>query len=317
MTTPQELVALLIDDPDNTQEAPAARADALQTLTDMGADAVPALVQGLSSPYNAYISRALKAIGDPSVDPLIAALTDETNATRRANAAYTLGRMKVKRAVPNLIRALEDSNDEVRSQAAMALAEVPHVDAVMPLCEALEDKATDVQSRAAVALGAHHDERAIEPLKDLFRRSDEEPVRRAAQTALKQLGHELKAEEIEVDPSIGVRAKRMLSDSVSTDTMLAADTLGIPRVELLIATLESTDVSVQRRAVRELVRLGEKAVIPLIGALQSKNPTVQAHAAWALGELGDKRAIEPLKTACEANHESVRYASEKALAKLN
>ncbi len=319
MATPkeiQEMITLLVDDPESTQEAPAARADALQELVDMGAEAVPFLIKGLASPFNAYISRALKAIGEPSIDPLIAALTDESNGMRRANAAFTLGRMEVKRAVPNLIAALEDNNDEVRKQAAMTLAVVPHKDAVLPLCDALTDPDPEVQSRAALALGAHHDERAVEPLKDLFLKSDEEPVRRAAQTALKQLGHDPKRELLNVDPSIGVRAKKVLSDSAPSDTVLSADTLGIPRVELLIATLESTDVAVQRRAARELVRLGEKAVMPLIAALKSQNPTVQAHAAWALGELGDKRAIDYLQEAKKASDESVRYSSQKALEKL-
>lgn len=66
---------------------------------------------------------ALAEIGRPSVDPLLRALK-HTSAFARRNAAWALGAIGEKSAIPALIEALKDESPKVREQAAWALGKV-------------------------------------------------------------------------------------------------------------------------------------------------------------------------------------------------
>ena len=70
---------------------------------------------------------ALGKIGEPAVEPLIAALKDSVGDVRRT-AAEALGKVGDRRAVEPLIAALKDSDDYVRREAAEALGKIgePH-----------------------------------------------------------------------------------------------------------------------------------------------------------------------------------------------
>jgi len=83
---------------------------------------LPALVRDLADP-DPHVREAAAAsmgrLGQPAVDPLVAALSHEDMYLRGA-AAVALGRIG-EAAVPALARALEDRNLEVRWSAAIAL----------------------------------------------------------------------------------------------------------------------------------------------------------------------------------------------------
>lgn len=309
----QDLIKILANDPDAT--SPTERSDAMKQVAELGAEAVPALIEALASPNSIYLQYILIDIGEPAVPPLITALKDE-NATRRANVAHTLGRLKTRQAIPALMALLSDKSAEVRKATATAFVNLQSTQAVMPLLRLLMDDDPDVRGSAAQALGPQLDERAIDPLNTVFLEDPDENVRKAAQKSLRQLGYRPDETRIKVDEGWRTRIAELLSETTQTKDRVKPDTFGIPRVELLIATLESTDIHVQRRAVRELVKLGDKAVIPLIGALVSRNANVRAHAAWALGEMGDKRALDSLEAALKDDDENVRYASTQAIQKI-
>ena len=97
--------------------------------------------------------RTLGKIGTPAVEPLIAALMDESNSVRRS-AAEALGEIKDLRAVEPLIAALKDGRYAVRSAAADELGEIKDLRAVEPLIAALKDEDAHVRSSAVRALRA-------------------------------------------------------------------------------------------------------------------------------------------------------------------
>lgn len=322
MTNPSEiqsLVKILAQEPGPEAAAPEDRAAALQNVWDLGEAALPALLDALNTPYVAYLTRAFSFLGEPAIAPLIEKLGHD-DAQARANAAYILGKMSPEAAFQPLLRRLDDASELVRKEAVNALAFYRDKRMVPKLLPLLEDQSADVRSAVAVTLGLQGDIRAVEPLNDVFLRDEDEKVRRVAQEAIRRLGARSQQESIEeLDPDIQARMAEALhkSSQPATDTEKLFHTFGIPRYELLLATLESTDHTVQRRAVRELIRMGEKVVEPLIAAAATNPlPQVRAHIAFALGELRDKRAVPILERLTKDDAEDVSYAATQALHKL-
>jgi HEAT repeat protein len=88
-------------------------------------------------------------------------------------AAKLLGTMKANEAVPLLIEALKDSGLFVRERAAFALGEIGDKRAVPPLIELLlhKEKGSGTYLDAAKALGKIGDRRAIRPIMERFSKS--------------------------------------------------------------------------------------------------------------------------------------------------
>ncbi len=328
----QHLVAVIASDLDDPNAAtPEARADALQRLTAMGPAAIPALLDGLTANQIAYVQRAFVQIGADSVDPLLDVLQTHADPHYRANAALILGKLADPRAKDPLIAQLQDDDARVRKEVAGALAAFKAEEMVLPLCALLQDTEPEVRSRAALTLGVQGDVRAVEPLNDAFLRDENDSVRRAAHDAMKRLGERAQQESVDqIDFLRAARAAEQLrhpKEKTDTDEIqrkASAEeeklihTWGIPRVELLLATLDSSeDHGVQRRAVRELVKLGEKVIKPLISSLsQTEKATTRAHVAFALGELGHPAALPALRDMMNDDVEDVHYAASNAIKKI-
>lgn len=95
--------------------------------------------------------RALRKIGKPAVEPLIAALGNGDLEVRRG-AVEVLGEIDDRRVVKHLIIALRDNEPGVRKEAAIALGMIKDPQAVGPLIATLKDQDGIVQSMAALAL---------------------------------------------------------------------------------------------------------------------------------------------------------------------
>lgn len=106
---------------------------------------------------------ALVAIGTPAFDPLAKALGGQAWIAR-TNAAWALGALGNRRAVPLLSRSLADSEANVRKRSAWALGALDASEAVPALVEALKDSDAGVREQAAWALGAIDDRRAVDGL---------------------------------------------------------------------------------------------------------------------------------------------------------
>ncbi len=213
------------------------------------------------------------------VEGLTKALKDKDWSVRR-EAAAALGNIGDARAVEPLIQALkyEKKSPRLVTTAAWALSRIgaPTVD---PLIQALEDKSKNVRLAAVWALGEIKDSRAVGPLTQMVEpliqnlESKYSSVRGAAGGTLKKISQALRYEDWDVRLA-AAGALKQIRDS--------------------------------------------KAVEPLIQTLKGKGKDGDARlaAARALGEIKDPRAVEPLTQALKDEDSRVRKAAQEALEKL-
>jgi HEAT repeat protein len=157
-----------------------------------------------SPPHGPILEGALRQIGPPAVEPLMAALKDE-NWKVRHTAAVVLGWLGDERAAEPLSVALRDAKDYVALAAAAALTELDDPRGVKPLAAALKDQNGILRRSAG---GPRRPAPAAEPvpvqgvpphLEPLVRALDHEAVevRMSAAWVLGRLG-----EERAVEPSL-------------------------------------------------------------------------------------------------------------------
>ena len=106
---------------------------------------------------------ALVAIGSSAYEPVTRALAGPAWIAR-SNAAWALGAMRNRQAVPLLTRTLKDGEAAVRRKGAWALGALDSSEAVPALVEALKDSDAGVREQVAWALGAIGDRRGVEGL---------------------------------------------------------------------------------------------------------------------------------------------------------
>jgi HEAT repeat protein len=99
----------------------------------------------------------LEQIGEPAVDPLIAALAHEWPA-RRQHAAEALGWIGAPEATLALAEALHDPSEAVRIEAAWALGKIGTMQAREALAVALTDPSPLVRAQAEAALAGQSQE---------------------------------------------------------------------------------------------------------------------------------------------------------------
>lgn len=88
------------------------------------------------------------------------------------------------------------------------------------------------------------------------------------------------------------------------------------RIQMLIQTLRTAKKQEYRRAVRELTRLGARAVPKLLRSLSNPDELVRGGVAEVLGEIGDGRAMQPLLDMFDDEHPGVRANAAQAIAKM-
>ena len=192
-----------------------------------------------------------------------------------------IGKLKGKRDVEGLIKALGHKVEKVRRHAAEALGEIKDKRAVEPLIEALKDEG--VRHSAATALGRIEDKRALEPLIKVLREDPNEIVRGSAAYALGR-----------------IKDKKAVE----------------PLIETL---LEDKDSYARQGAAVALGNIGDKSSVkPLIRALGDQDSYVRSNAVLALGKIGDERVVELLKKILEDEDEAVRVckAAKEALKRI-
>jgi HEAT repeat protein len=197
---------------------------------------------------------------------------------RRANAAYALGDMSSRSAVPALVSALEDRAPQVRAAAARSLGRLGALEAVSPLVRALAAQAVPpaVAGFALLQIGPD---------------------------ALAGTG-ELLAHEEQL-----VRARAAELVGLVGD---AGD------AELLLELLRDTSAEVRAAAAGALGRLGaEAAASALRAALGDRVPFVRAAAASALGATGDREAFEVLRAQAEGDIFEPACSAAAALAAVD
>jgi len=269
---------------------------------------------------------ALVQIGDPAVEPLIAAM-ENPNPKVRAEVAWGLGMLRDPRAVEALLKASEDDNQEVRRNALTALGLIRDGRAVGTLIVALEDEASAEDAKEALVpigepavaplllalkdatgrkrrdilwvLGMIRDKRAMKPLIGAL--EDEDPETRSVAI----LGLGLLRDPCGVHPLIEAMHEERFADCAAE----ALGDIGEAAVEPLIAFVESSenDWRVRGKAIKAIGLIRDaRAVDPLIHALQ--DPLLRHHAATALVEFRDMATTRLREVASDENAEVRAHA---------
>ena len=141
----EQVTEALIESVD-TDDSPAVRAAAVDSLDAIGIEAVFACMERIAS-----FERASEADW-VAVDD-IAAVLDSPQPEIRMAAASALAHLDEPRAVSVLTHALSDSDPRVRERVARACGSLGHPQAIVPLEARFDDESADVRREAAVALG--------------------------------------------------------------------------------------------------------------------------------------------------------------------
>jgi len=277
------------------------------------------------------VTDALARIGEASVEPLIATLSDEESDVRLASAR-TLGEIGDPRAIEPLSRTLKDPHEEVRRTAADALGKFgpPTVEL---LIGALRERV--VPCDVIRSLGRIGDPRAVEPLISALR-DDDWAVRFAAAEALGKLGQPAMAPLVatlrETDKTVRQAAAESLekigwlpgNDETGAYFWIAKQNwdkcvaIGPQAIEPLVATLKDKDKDVRKAIVLAFGKIRDPRTIePLIASLRDETESVRDAAAESLGKIRKRDATHPLIAALRDDSGSVRKAASESLGKIH
>ena len=277
------------------------RSWAILALADIGAEAIPDLIQALNDrrPLSFFNSeeRALVKIGQDAVPALIAALQSQERHIR-CSAASVIGEIGIeeKIVVSALITALKRNTDvgidicitDAFGQIDRDVAKF----AVSALITALQDENSNIRSNAAYALGQIGKEAksAVPALITAFQDQDED-----YNAVLQYKG-----------------ISQFLRRSIRSDAAYALGQIGEETnstVSALITALQDENSTVRSNTAHALGLIGQKnpeSTVPaLITALQDENSDVRLSTAYALGLIGEeaKSAVPALITALQDEDE--------------
>ncbi len=259
---------------------PTRRDVAAKSLTQIGPEAVPALIDALQTQdlsllpvYQYFLAQA------PSARPELIKAISTAQPIIRARVAEIFGINKDASAVPALVKALGDEYSQVRSQAALALANIGDDKVIPALMSLLKDREDEVRIAACVSIGKFRDPSTFDEIANVLLDDLKIDVRRTAARALGVTKH----------PAALPFLMEALRDSF----------WWYEREQNVVDLLQA------------IQNMGSMAVDPLIEALSDREGRVRKFAAMILGELGDTRAIEPLGMAIyDLHHEIGREAAE-------
>jgi HEAT repeat protein len=336
------------------------RKTAVEAILSVGGERVVAgLIQALSAQDNAGMRNsaveALIRIGSPAVDVLLPELVT-SDADVRKFIVDILGDIRDVRAVPDLIRMLDDADDNISVASAEALGKLRDpraVDALL-LCLSRTDPVWRDYA-AAEALGEIGDERALQPLLAALNRSGlREPilsslgkignantlapllaglsdplriVREVSVMALAAIAHKSEPLEQEAvahavrtgmnDTAVGL-LEEMLASS-SGELLEASITLvGWTGRAGSIRTLLLllTEEELEDPVAKSLRYLDRSEAAALIGWLANENALIRRTVARILGEAGCREAEAPLINLLNDENGHVRSSAAIALGHL-
>ena len=177
----------------------------------------------------------------------------------RASAGRAIGRLSLREAVPDLVRALRDERPEVRIVAAAALWRLPDPAAVPALVALLEDDDPAARQWGALALGVTNDTRSTEPLLGLLG-DTAAAVRTDAIRSLGRVG----------DPAAGEGLAAFIADDSheEEERLEAVNSLaalrGPEKVNRLTRLLSLESEAIRLNVIVALGQVGDALVIPAL-----------------------------------------------------
>lgn len=210
----------------------------------------------------------------------------------RLQAAYILGTLADKRAVPSLVKALQDSHYAVRGAAAIALGSLGDLAAIEPLVRCASDEEAWVRSEVMKAFGRLRSPASLVAIVAALDDSDWKVRFQSART-LGRLGEARAILPLARIIEAGIDNTEVIDEARASLKKLAPS-LDSSEIQTRLRT--NDDKHERARAAVILGVLGDKGAVPaLIEALGDKEPYVRGYAALALSSLGDSRALGPLQ----------------------
>lgn len=264
------------------------------------------------------------AADDMDIPRLLEKLSKDEKVGNRKNAARELGQLgaRAEKAVPSLVKALEDNDVAVRDEVEVALSKIGEV-AVPGLLDGLKNEDQFVRVRIVTILGnigPAAGKRALDALETASTKDSSSFVKEAAEKA---------AFRVKVDAKTLVA---LLKDKDESQRLYAVKGLGIlgptlaktNGIKALADTLKDKNKEVRREAAKTLGTLGKDALpaLPnLAAALNDADPDVRLNAINAIGEFGaDARAAIPNVQAAlmkyGKNNEIFKDAAETTILRL-
>jgi HEAT repeat protein len=276
---------------------------AADLLPDIGDSptAVQVLRQCLDSPDAGIRCRAVEAVesvSDPQVVQLLpAALTDETDAVRRA-ATVALGVIvgtpyhRLREATlkelsvlggPLARAVLQNPDDQVRRQVAQGLGFVKS-NAVLPVLERFcNDEDAELRQEAVLSLAAIGSQQAV----DLMARCLNDPSHRVASSVLDMLAARLGGSSTAFLEHLKAAMKHPAAD-VRRHAVLMLDRYGLDQVlPILTAALADEDFEVARQAGEMLRRTSGQVGLDWL-AREMKGHGAGADGVWEAGNIGQE-----------------------------
>jgi HEAT repeat protein len=240
-----------------------------------------------------------------------------SNPDVRMKAVRSLASAKNRKAVPRLIKTLQDENLQVRLSAIDALGVLGHPASAEPLVSVLNQHPKNETSREAAeyeAIARALASIGIPSIQPLIRamESEEREARRWAASALGLIKNSQA-----VDPLI-----RKLGDSRSEVRKAAALALGeigdARAVGPLIKAVENRDLETRRAAVDALGLIrSEEGIDAVSRGLEDSSESVQLAAVSSLARIGGLSAAMWLRSAMSGTRKAVCEAAESALKNLS
>jgi HEAT repeat protein len=144
-------------------------ADVRATEAQPGAEqAIETMIKAIkedNAPIRNRMFFRLRDIGEPSVDPLIAAYAANSELPVRQYIINMLGWVGGEKSYQFISGKITDQRAEIRQKAAEALCTIDDKRGIPLLIQALDDSDENVRIAAIVSLGVLEDPRAIKPLK--------------------------------------------------------------------------------------------------------------------------------------------------------
>lgn len=245
-------------------------------------------------------------------------------------------KLKAKRNVKGLIRALTHEDAAIRLDAAKALGELGDPRAVDPLVALIVSETySSVQRAAAIALGALESEEAVPklmaglpPTPTLTLKTIDLLAHVGGGYAVNTLTEELKNDYLDRETRVAIlHALGLIGSPKAIDVLLAemggaeydaaleaAAMMGESVIFPLVTVLNTGNSRQKRAAVRVLSRLNSvNTFLPLVKALQDEDASVRETVAEALEWSKDVRAVRTLLVGLKDPEPSVRKKAARAL----
>jgi len=223
--------------------------NAQETLINMGAPAVEALIKVLNDPdvhARSLAIRALSEIGDKRAIDSLEKQMEDPNTLIQVTAAAALHKMGQGNPRNIIINGLTDANVETRRAAAEAIWEIIDDPPLSLLLKAMKDADPDVRNYTTMSVGKTRNPEATGVLIKALKEDEDDRVRESATKALHQIGKPA------VDP-------------------LIKELEGTKDIEIVIRIAQTLGNIGDKRAIKPLEKVYNEAANPLL-----KNETAKA-----------------------------------------